>query len=280
MNRVIAAVLVAVACAACGTVEPNAGEEAVLTYKPMFFGDGGVDPTPVKPGLTYIALTTSATIVNMYPQRVDLEFDDLMTADGVPIDFHAVVPFQITDSVKLVQKFGNDMIQLPNGTVMPGFFQRVLEQPFRTAVRDEVKRHGTNAIAILATAAEEVDAKVSQHLEQIVKAADVPIMLGDLSLGRANPPDAVKTQRVETAAQEQRVLTEAQRKRAEDMRKAAEESRAAADEAYNAKMNLSPAQYIELQEISMKREVCGKEGKGGCTFLFGAANPLISLRGN
>ena len=32
--------------------------------------------------------------------------DDLMTADGVPIDFHAVISYIVTDSVKLVRDFG------------------------------------------------------------------------------------------------------------------------------------------------------------------------------
>ena len=36
----------------------------------------------------------------MQPMRVDSEFTDLMTSDGVPIDVHAVITLQVTDSVK------------------------------------------------------------------------------------------------------------------------------------------------------------------------------------
>jgi hypothetical protein len=195
-----------------------------------------------------------------------------MTSDGVPIDFHAVITLQVTESVKLVRDFGADFV----GNGMPGFWMRNLDQPFRTAVRDAVKAHGMNEMAIQATAAEQVDKVVTDHLLAIVKETGVPVRILDVSLGRANPPDAILHQRVETAAQEQRINTEKQKKLAEDQRKLAEEARAAADQAYNQKMGLNTEQYVALQAIQMQRDVCAK---GGCTFLFGGnATPLLNLR--
>lgn len=257
---------------ACATVQPDAGHEAVLVRKPLIFGSGGVDPTPVKTGLKYVAFTTSGVDVNMQPRRIDSEFTDLMTLDGVPIDFHAVLTIQVIDSVKLVRDFGADIAQ--DGT--PGFWIRNIDQPFRTAVRDAVKKHGMNEMAIQATAAEDVDNVVTGHLLNIIKETGVPIKVLDVSLGRANPPDAILHQRVETAAQEQRINTERQKKLAEDQRKLAEESRAAADQAYNQKMGLNTEQYVALQAIQMQRDVCSK---GNCTFIYGAnATPMLNLR--
>jgi hypothetical protein len=43
-----------------------------------------------------------------------------------------------------------------------------------------------------------------------------------MTVGRANPPDSVKNQRIEAAAQQQRIQTETQRKLAEDSRLQAE----------------------------------------------------------
>lgn len=264
--------VLAVSAVACGTVEPDAGHEAVLVRKPMFYGSGGVDPVPIKTGLKYVAFTTSAVDVNMQPMRIDVEFTDLMTSDGVPIDFHAVLALKVTDSVMLVRDFGADI----NEKGVPGFWIRNLDQPFRTAVRDSVKAHGMNEMAIQATAAEAVDKIVTEHLDSIVKEVGVPVKISDVSLGRANPPDAILHQRVETAAQEQRINTEKQKKLAEDQRKMAEESRAAADQAYNQKMGLNTEQYVALQAIQMQREACAK---GGCTFMFGGnAVPLINVK--
>ena len=272
MRLLLAAVCVAISVG-CTTVRPDAGHEGVLIRKPMFFGSGGVVSTPVKTGLKYIAWTTDSQIVNMQPARVDAVFDDLMTSDGVPIDFHAVVSYRITDSVTLVRDYGADF----NGAGIPGFWIRNLEQPFRTAVRDAVKRRGMNEMAIVATAAEAVDKEVTQHLLRIVKETGVPILIMDVTLGRANPPDAIKNQRVATAEQEQRVNTEKQRKLAEDQRKDAETARAAADNAYRQSMQLSPDQFLRLEAIKMQREVCGRQG--ACTFLLGSgATPVFNVK--
>ena len=269
---VAVAIASVVALSACSTVQPDAGHEAVLVRKPLIFGSGGVDETPVKTGLKYVAFTTEGIDVNMQPRRIDVEFTDLMTSDGVPIDFHAVLTLQVIDSVKLVRDFGADTAS--NG--IPGVWTRNMEQPFRTAVRDAVKAHGMNEMAIQATAAADVDRVVTEHLLTIVKETGVPVRILDVSLGRANPPDAILHQRVETAAQEQRINTEKQKKLAEDQRKLAEESRAAADQAYNQKMGLNTEQYVALQAIQMQRDVCSK---GGCTFIYGAnATPMLNLR--
>ena len=273
MFLVLGVFAVMAAFSACSTVQPDAGHEAVLVRKPLIFGSGGVDPTPVKTGLKYVAFTTEGIDVNMQPRRIDSEFTDLMTLDGVPIDFHAVITVQVIDSVKLVRDFGADMGGA-GGT--PGFWTRNLDQPFRTAVRDAVKAHGMNEMAIQATAAEQVDRAVTDHLLAIIKETGVPVKVLDVSLGRANPPDAILHQRVETAAQEQRINTEKQKKLAEDQRKLAEESRAAADQAYNQKMGLNTEQYVALQAIQMQRDVCAK---GTCTFIYGAsATPMLNLR--
>jgi uncharacterized membrane protein YqiK len=118
--RLLLATICVTLLVGCSTVKPDAGHEGVLIRKPMFFGSGGVATTPVKTGLKYVAWTTSAEIVNMQPARVDAVFDDLMTSDGVPIDFHAVVSYRITDSVKMVRDYGADF----NEGGSPGFWIR------------------------------------------------------------------------------------------------------------------------------------------------------------
>lgn len=269
--RLIGIIVLALVTVSCGTASPKAGEEAVLIYHPWFFGHGGVDDTPIKTGLAWTAATTSTETVNMLPQQVGITFDDLMTSDGVPLDFHSAVQFRVTDSVRLVKEFGNDYYA-DHGS--PGFFARNIEQPFRSAVRDSVKKRGLNEMAINFAAADEVDKEVTIALLQIVKQTNVPITILGVTLGRANPPDSIKHQRIETATQEQRIITEKQRKLAEDQRKSAEESRAAADASYNYKMNLTPDQYLRLETIKMQQQACQN---GHCTFLFGNATPLVTV---
>jgi hypothetical protein len=97
-----------------------------------------------------------------------------------------------------------------------------------------------------------------------------------MTVGKANPPDAVKNQRIETATQEQRIQTEKQ-KTAEDQRQQAESSRANADNAYREAMHLSPEQFIQLETIKMQQEVCGPQGKANCTFIQNGTPAVYNL---
>lgn len=55
VKRIILACCICVVTTGCSYTSVDAGEEAVLIYKPYFFGHGGVDPTPVKTGATWTA---------------------------------------------------------------------------------------------------------------------------------------------------------------------------------------------------------------------------------
>jgi len=252
----------------CGSVSPDPGYEAVLVSKPWFFGHGGVDPTPIKTGLSYVALSTSGVYVNMQPSLFHVQFQDLMSRDGVPLDFDASARIQINDSVKLVDKYGAE-----------GWFERNLEQPIRAMVRDAVKKHGLNEMAIDASAADSVDDEVTKAIDALIARDTFPVKLLDFTLGRANPPDSIENQRVETAAQQQRIQTEQQKTLAENARAKNETARAAADNAYNSAirdaMHLTPEQFLDLEAIKAMREVC--KG-GGCTFITNGPLPTFGIR--
>ena len=125
-------------------------------------------------------------------------------------------------------------------------------------VRQAVRKRGMNETAISTTALDAIDNEIRETLEAFTKQKTLPIRLVTMTVGRANPPDSVKHQRVETAKEEQRIQTEQQRKLAEDQRLKAEQSRAAADNAYRESMHLSPEQFIQLETIKMQAHVCGR----------------------
>ena len=251
--------------AGCSRVDPGAGYEAVLVRQPWIVGHGGVDSTSIKTGLTYVAPSTTAIYVDMRPITEDFEEADIMTRDGVPLEFKASVRYQVIDAVDLVTHFGADS----------GWFDRNLAQPFGQAVRSAVKQRGMNEMAISSSAAELVDAEVAAALAKSVTDFKVPIRLLNVTLGRANPPDAVKHQRIDTATQEQRIQTEQQTALAEDQRKKAETARAEADNAYRLAMSLSPEQFIQLQQIQMLKTVCGD---GKCSVVLGGVSPLVTVK--
>jgi regulator of protease activity HflC (stomatin/prohibitin superfamily) len=249
----------------CHSYAPNAGHEIVLVKKPIFFGHGGVDPDPVKTGRTYAAISTDGVDVNMQPQKYETELPDTMTRDGVPITFHAIMVLQVTDSVVLIKTFG------------PEWYANNLEEPFKTMVRQAVRKRGMNETAISTTALDEIDNEIHDQLSLFIKQKSLPVELVTMTVGKANPPDSVKTQRIATATQEQRIQTEQQMKLAEDQRAAAETSRAKADNAYREALGLSPQQFIQLETVKMQRDVCGEQGKATCTFIQNGAQPVYDL---
>jgi len=171
--------------------------------KTNVFGHGGVDANPVQAGREYGAFTSDAIDVNMLPQRMDMEFDDMMTKSGVPVNFHVVATFTIIDSVKLVSHYGADREWLswqcpkagescngePEGW---GFWDRNIDQPLRTAVRDSVKKRDMQEMAISQTAADVVGVEISAAAIKIVQQTGVPILFSAINVGRVNPPDAIK----------------------------------------------------------------------------------------
>jgi len=257
----------------CSTASPDAGHQAVWVEKPTFFGHGGVDQTPVTAGQEYGALSSTAIDVTMQPQRVDMEFDDMMTKSGVPVSFHVLFVFKVTDAVKLVTNYGVD----EKTGEAKGAWNRVMDAQINQLVRDAVKGYDMQDIAISQVAVDAVSKKITEGTFAIAGTTGLPIQLLSVNVGRILPPDAIKNQRIETAAQEQRVITMQQTKLAEDARKQSEESRAAADNAYKTQMNLSPEQYLVLERIKMMHDVCHA---GGCTFIEsdGKATPLVNVK--
>lgn len=244
-------------------IKPGAGYEAVLIHKPMIFGHGGVDQEPVKTGRKYVAWTTYPLYVDMRPLQFPLHLEDLMSSDGVPLDFDAVIRLQVTKSVTLMEKFG------------PEWYQRNIQAEFSNRIRQAVRKHGMNETAIDTKAIEDIDREVSEAMNSYILQAGIPLRLIDVTVGKANPPDSIKSQRVETATQQQRIMTEQQRKLAEDSRRNAELSKAIADNTYREKMQLSPEQFLQLENIKMQEKVCSS---GGCTFIIGDGKvaPIIS----
>lgn len=266
-------VLVALSLAACGRAAPDAGEAAVLIQKPWVFGHGGVDQTPVTTGLTFTAWSTSVKYVNMKPQAFSIEFDDMMSSDGIPLSFDATLTLQVTDAVSLVQNFsGGDDDDGAKGT---GWYDNNVKPAAVNIVRDAFKGHDMNSLAITADGATAVETTVKAQLNAYIAAHHIPVQVVNFVLGRVNPPQGIKQQRTMTAEETQRKQTEIQTQQAEENRKLAETARASADDAYRNAMGLSPEQFVELQRIQMMGRVCANER---CTFIVGNATPIISAK--
>jgi regulator of protease activity HflC (stomatin/prohibitin superfamily) len=272
IKRLMCVAVLAMTGTACGYAAPGAGEEIVLVKQPYVFGHGGIDPEPVRAGATIIAWSTKELRVDMQPRTFVVHFDDMMSRDGVPLDFDVSVKMRVSDSVLMATKFGVWEYEHRKGVMWPGWFGNNLWKPIENFMRQAVRKHGMNETAIDTTAVEEIDAEIEGLLQAKIKEVGLPVILEDFTVGKANPPDSVKDQRIATAAQQQRIQTEQQGKLAEDQRKAREMARAAADNAYRDALGLSAAQFVELERV---KAVAGACASGKCTVVSGVAGLVV-----
>lgn len=262
----------ALSLCACGYVSPDAGQQAVLVRKPWFFGDGGVDPVPVTTGSKVVASSTDAVYVPVTPIAFDIGFDNLMPSNGIPLDFHTTVRMQVTDAPALVKDWNGGAKNEKDEPSNAWFWSNIYPQ-YANLVRQEVKNYDMQSLAFTGAAIDQIDARVTAKLNDVIKKNKIPARLLSVTIGRAVPPQEILDQRTETAAQQQRELTMAAQQKAEEARKGAEVARAEADNAYRLAMGQDTAQYIELKRIEMLEKACAQ---GTC--IFGGGTPIINTK--
>lgn len=228
----------------CSFSNIDAGEEGVLTVKPIFFGHGGVEKDPIYTGMTFTAWTTSVDRYDIKPVQYTEEFDDLITADNNPADFNAYLELEIIkgQSPYLHENFGRE------------WYARKVKEEFRTSIRAAGKSHTMFDLISDPGVLDEMGLSVKTFLISYVEKQKIPVKVNRVTIGKVSPPKEVIEETMRTAAQKQRKLTESERAGAEFSRKNAEQNKALADRAYRENFGMSVDQYLELRALEIEKE--------------------------
>lgn len=235
--------MMTISMTSCHFVSPDADEEAVLIYKPWIFGHGGVDDEPVTTGLTWCWATTHSEIFKITPQRYDIEFDDIMSNDNTPLDYATYITLQIIPgkSPILMKNYGID------------WFKNNIEATYRNFVREEISKHSPFDLMSNREVCTQIDMnvkrKLDEHIANLSKTKEFPIVCREVITGRAKPNDQQLKEMNNTAAAIQARQTQERITEREQAREKAETARAMADKAYMREMNLTPDQFIMLKII-------------------------------
>jgi regulator of protease activity HflC (stomatin/prohibitin superfamily) len=225
----------------CHGVRPEAGEEAVLIYKPWFFGHGGVDPNPVQTGLTWCVFSTSSEIFKIIPQKHQVDMEDLVSNDNTPLDFHTVIVTQIKEgrSPVLLQNYGLD------------WFNTNIYNHYCNRVRDYVSQHSPFDLMSNREVLNEIDAKLLNEmrvfLSELSKEKEFPVEIKQVVIGKAIPNQEQLAEMNRTAKAVQAKQTQEREVEVQLAREKAERQRAIADKAYQQEMGLTPQQFIQLK---------------------------------
>lgn len=265
---IFSAVLLSAHFTSCTVVTPNAGEEAVLIHKPVFFGHGGVDDVPIETGLSYEWFSTDYVIVSMLPQKFDEKLDDATSNDNTLLDFSTQIQLQVQDnkSPVLIRNYGAN------------WYVNVIQEVYRNTVRNYISKHGPFDLMSNREVLDSINLAVKSDMENYIselskKSGILPVTVVNVVVGRAIPNDKQKAEMDNTAAATQAKRTEESRLEMLRAKEAAERQRAIADKAYQEELGLSTDQFIQLRAWEIIKEKNGANidvlvGAGGTSSMW------------
>lgn len=264
---IITAVLVA-SLAFFSFVNPSYDEEAALKMKPIFFGNTRVDDEPVN-SITLVAPTTTAVYFNILPQKMQFQFDDLLSNDNTPLDVNMYMIIQVKkgQTPDLLRNYGEN------------WFENFIEPYFRNKVREYVSSCSPFDLMSNREVLAKFDDRIKQSMRNYVAAlsrkANFPIDIQQVITDRVMPNKEQLEEMNKTAASIQAKQTQEKRAEMELARAKAERNKAVADKAYMTELNLSPAQFIQLRAWDVIEK---KNGANIDVLIGGGETPMWNIR--
>lgn len=201
--------------------------------KPIFFGNTRVDDEPVN-SITLVAPTTTAVYFNILPQKMQFQFDDLLSNDNTPLDVNMYMIIQVKkgQTPDLLRNYGEN------------WFENFIEPYFRNKVREYVSSCSPFDLMSNREVLAKFDDRIKQSMRNYVAAlsrkANFPIDIQQVITDRVMPNKEQLEEMNKTAASIQAKQTQEKRAEMELARAKAERNKAVADKAYMTELNLSP----------------------------------------
>ena len=226
----------------CHSVAPDADEEAVLIYKPWFFGSGGVDDEPVETGLTWCYWSTSSETFKIIPVKNQVDMNDLFSDDNTPLDFHTIIITQIEKGKTpiLLKNYGKD------------WFNTNIYNEYCKFVRNHISQHSPFDLMSNRQVLDSIDMAVLKQTQDLVaklsKDKEFPVIIKQVTIGKAIPNDKQLEEMNNTAEAVEAKQTPDREAEVQMARGKAERERAKADRAYMEQLGLTIGQFIELRK--------------------------------
>lgn len=259
---------IVISLSSCHFVSPDAGEEAVLIYKPWVFGHGHVDKEPVKTGLTWCVFSTSSETFKIIPEKQQVDMEDLVSNDNTPLDFHTVIITQIVEGKTpiLLQNYGKD------------WFSVNLYNHYCNRVRDYVSQHSPFDLMSNREVLNDIDKKVltemKDYVAELSSEKEFPVIVKNIIIGRAIPNHEQLEEMNKTAKAVQAKQTQEREAEVQEAREKAERLRAIADKAYREELGLSAQDFIALKWI----ETIEKKQGANIDVMVGPATSMWNVR--
>jgi regulator of protease activity HflC (stomatin/prohibitin superfamily) len=219
-----------------------AGHEGYVFERPRLWGQGGFRGTVSGPGNYGVSwCRNEVTVIDIRPQTYTEPFRILAKDDlNIGFDFHAVISIRPGTVQQVVEAYGGE-----------NWYQRFVQAPFRTFIRETVQVHESRGIKTARTAiAEQVRNRLAGYL------SDSPFELVSLVVGNIDYPEVV-ARAVERKLAAQQVLEEKETQRAiarKDAEIRIEEARGIAEAQQIINSTLTE-NYLQHEAIAAQREM-------------------------
>lgn len=229
------------------TVVVRPAHDGVIVEKPYFFGAGGVRRDEIlSPGRWWMWKSNEVIEVVAVPYKQEVRIDDFATKDNYLVDFDSTVSLRIKDSAGIIADWRIT------------FWSESLKAEYSSIVRREVSKYTLYELMSDTVKLAKLDNDITTKMREYLVSIKIPVVVENVSLGRAKPTAEVQAQINETARQTEASQTNVKKAAAEIERKTAEEKRADADKAYASKMNINPEQFTALRIAEMQTQACMK----------------------
>lgn len=253
----------------CYRVKPDGDEESVLILKPMFFGHGGIEKTPISSGATWCAITTNHIEFKIVPINIEEKFTEVMTKDNTPLGTIINITLQIKrgESPVLYENFGEK------------WYDNSLSPGLRTIVRNEFSKYELFDLSSKRETSVNIQKYLKTYLTKQIDTLGLPVKVINVSIAGISPPEEVLNETKKTAAHNQEIYSQTQRALAEAARKNAEVNKAIADKAYQQEMGMTTQEYLALRHLEIEKEKVEliKNNKN-ISIIFGNAQPVFPIK--
>jgi len=247
-------------------VSVNAGEEATLTKKPWFYGEKGINLTPLSEQTIWSVQSTDIDITSVQPFVLNEHFLQLLTADDIPIDINIHFTFQHIKgkTPELIQNFGKDQAWYTNN----------LKEPLKNTIEKFIKKQSYQKITEDENTSIQLQEFITFGVNDFLNSRKIPTKLLDVRVGAINIPRSILEIALNKEEDRQKLQTQL-------IRKDIEEASAEADKTYMDKMNITVKEYIKLKQLELKNKElenqryaieCAKENNRSIQINMGMGN--------
>ena len=272
---VLLAMIATVSLTSCDICTVDGGEEGVFIKQPWFWGQGGVETTPLTQGSEWKVWSTDYVKYSIVNTKYSVSFDDIATDEATPLDIDAHIFLKIvaTKSPILHMNYGSN------------WYENNIKDIFSKHVRNFVSMYNMRTLISERACYDEIESIIKNdmtaYIAELSKTKEFPVEVVNVVIDKAKPNDNVREELNNTAIYMQQKQSEIMKQDMQKERRQTEHLRALADKEYQLTMGFTPTQFIALRGLELenqKIEMIKNKQNVNVDVMLGNSTPMWDIK--